>query len=123
MRNYQIKLFTLTLFLLANARSSFAQKTIYGKVIDAATAAPISKASIRVANQKGVVFTDKNGEFKFEVLKIKSEDTLKITSIGYKTIVVPLKNVTSGQIFKLGEEALQLLDVNIKKRKTKVSSV
>lgn len=120
MKNYQIKLLTLALFLLIKAKSSSAQTTVFGKVVDAVKAAPIVKVSIKVVNQNIVVSTDKNGEFRFKISKINSNDSLQISSVGYKSIIIAIKNATSGQTFKLEEKTNQLEDVNVKRRKVKL---
>jgi hypothetical protein len=65
---------------------------VYGKVLDANTGSPIGYASVLISRGDSVIagnFTKDNGDFNLENLPL-GRLTLKITFLGYKTILKPV---------------------------------
>lgn len=78
----------LFIFLLGGP-AVFSQHIIEGKIVDAETGQPVPFASVGVVGTtKG---TSSNGEGQF-TLPITAEVSLKITCVGYETVVVVVKN-------------------------------
>ncbi|MGX5820930.1 SusC/RagA family TonB-linked outer membrane protein [Chitinophaga lutea] len=70
---------------------AFAQQVIRGTVRDSVTKAPIPGATIRVVNGSGGVTTNEKGEFE---LKVPANAELRISSIGFETILVPARKIS-----------------------------
>jgi CarboxypepD_reg-like domain len=99
------KLPAILLLLLCFSFSSFSQKTIKGKVINAATTEPVAGSSVFISNSSKGTVTDKSGYFELTEIPAGKHDLI-ISSIGYETSVY---SFTSEQL------PLQLrIEMNIK---------
>ncbi|HSW53540.1 MAG TPA: TonB-dependent receptor [Ignavibacteriaceae bacterium] len=68
------------------------QITIRGKVLDAETSSHLVNASVLISSRPGVgTYSDNKGEFILTAAFIN--DTLRISFVGYKLLVVPVKNI------------------------------
>jgi len=94
----------LLLFLIAGA--TYAQtKTIKGTITDAK--GPLSGVTIKIKDKPSTTLTDENGNFS---LAVDNTDNLIISSIGYKTIEIPVTDRTTIKV-QLREDATTLKEV------------
>jgi hypothetical protein len=86
-----------------------AQQRLQGKVIDAASRQPIEAASVSLLskNQMGS-FTDLYGNF--SIRSVYPADSIKISSVGYKTAVIPAIQTSELKI-ELQRDIINLQDV------------
>lgn len=86
-----------------------AQQTLRGKVIDAASRQPIEAASVAVLPIKQAAsFTDQYGNFSMRL--VQEADSIKISSVGYKTKVA-LMNKSDEFTIELQRDIVNLQDV------------
>ena len=112
----------LILLSLLVSTIACAQSSFNGKVIDAKTRQPLSRASIKVKAQ-GIEFgTDARGEFGVEFNGAPS-DTVEISHIGYKTKKIPISGFTNNHIVLLEDYSLQLRTVTVTSRKLNLKSI
>ena len=99
-----------------------AQSSFKGKVIDAKTKQPLSRASIKVKAQ-GIEFgADASGEFEIAFNGAPS-DTVEVSHIGYKTKKIPISNFTNNHTVLLEDYSLQLRTVTVTSRKLNLRSI
>ncbi|EPR74228.1 putative outer membrane protein [Winogradskyella psychrotolerans RS-3] len=92
-----LKIITLLIFLF-NISISNAQ-TINGVVKDSLSGGVIAYANILLKNGKGT-YSDESGSFKLNIKNINT-DTLKISTIGYKSKVIPVNLFKNNLIYKV----------------------
>ncbi len=97
---------TVMLAFLMIGTQAFAQKSVTGKVTDA-KGEPIPAAGVQVKGTNVGAITDLDGNFR---INAGSEAELVISSIGYKTVTVPVGNRTVLNVI-LEEDSLLLDDV------------
>ncbi len=100
-----IILFILTLLSI----TSFAQKTVKGKVIDAANNTPLLRATISL-NGGATTSTDQDGSFSFDCTKSSS---VTASFVGYKTVKYSVKNCNEDITIALAATASNLDEVEI----------
>ena len=61
------------------------------QVLDQDTELPIVYATVVLMKARVGVISDDNGNFRIPIIYNTQQDTLKISSIGYKTMFVPLE--------------------------------
>lgn len=81
-------------FILQLPSVSFAQKTFRGKVADAQTGSALAYATIALAKQNTGVNAKQDGSFTL-FSKWSSEDTLIVSCVGYKTLLLPIAELDS----------------------------
>lgn len=102
------KIIFLATTMLA-AASSFAQFSIYGTIKDS-LANPVVGATIKIADTYKGTFSDNNGYFKLNNLDTSSY-AIEISSIGYETKKLAVKNLTENRAYKIIlKESQQNLD-------------
>jgi len=79
----------------ANAQHS---NILKGKVIDESNDTPVPFATIAVMGENYGVITNEDGSFSLPVDKVSGNDTLRISSLGYKTVKVAVSSFTDGVI-------------------------
>jgi len=94
MKNIKITT-TLVLLLLAVSQSAFAQKMIFGKVIDANDESSMPGVNIIVKGTPLGTVTDIDGNF---ALRVPNDATIVVSFTGYKTIEMPVENETDFDI-------------------------
>ena len=92
--------------------------SIQGKIIDKNTKQAIPYVNIGLPNQNQGTVSDKKGYFSLSVRSFH-KDTLRISCIGYRSINIPLKQWTKGQLITLIPEKKQLSEVVIEERPLK----
>jgi hypothetical protein len=94
--------------------ASFSQTHIKGKVIYGNDAGPASAVSIEVLNQKGLeTITNNSGEFSLHIPNPKNTDTLVISSVGYKSLKLPVSSAAKRTEFLLTENTKDMESVTI----------
>lgn len=115
--------FYFTFFFLITTFFTFAQNTgnIYGKIIDKNTQEPLIGATVSVEQSTQGTTTDIEGNFRL-TLSVGTY-TIKVSFVGYQTIIKYNVSVTSGNEqsvnFELEAETSSLSEVTIKNRKEK----
>jgi len=89
---------------------SFAQEIIKVEIIDSETSEPVSYAAVKFIGTSRGILADYNGQFRLPINKIKDITTIKISSIGYETIIVDISS-------------LSISDINILKIKPKIEQL
>jgi len=86
-----MKILIVLLFVFQNL--IYAQEiTVRGKVRDAETLSLLVNASVFISNRPGIgTYSDEKGEFILTSVFIT--DTLRVSFVGYKLLVVPVKNI------------------------------
>lgn len=103
----------ITLFLTAILCSlpSFSQKELRGKVADFMSFMPIENASVYLQNTSIGSITNSDGKFSLRVPKENLNDTLVISSIGYKSYKMPVNEYENGTDIYLEEDVAPLDEV------------
>ena len=97
------------------------------RIIDGSTSKPVVYATVLLKTKKVGTISDEDGNFRIPyVYKIKS-DTLRISSIGYKTAEFPLINLSDDEvnILVLNQKVESLNEITLiteKKRRRKLSA-
>jgi len=82
----------------------FSQTTIEGKVFYKDDATPASFVNVEIINRKGVeTMTNSTGSFSLRVPDPKNSDTVLISSVGYKSIKLPVSVAAKRSEFVLSE--------------------
>ena len=114
-------LFALLLaFIIADV--VLAQSDIRGKVIDAKTKLPLSKATIKVKAQNIELSSGSDGGFDFQV-KNATNDSLVVSHLGYKIFKRSLSDVSIPITISLEDYSIQLRTVTITSRKLNLRHV
>ena len=88
-----MRLFFLLGAMCLLAFSTQAQMTVQGKVVDSVTQKGIPYANIGFPSYSIGTSTNEEGEFIFKIPKERINDTLVLSSIGYATVKILLKNL------------------------------
>ena len=110
------------LLILTLVNLVFAQSIIRGKVIDAKTKLPLSKATIKVKAQDIELSSGSDGGFDVQVNNAIN-DSLLVSHLGYKTFKKSLSDVSSPITISLEDYSIQLRTVTITSRKINLRQV
>ena len=111
-----------SIFLITFAAVAYGQSTLRGKVIDAKTKLPLSRATIKVRTQNVELSSGPDGAFEVQV-KGGIEDSLEVSHVGYKTVRKNLSDVTSPITVTMEDYSIQLRTVTITSRKLNLRQV
>ena len=112
MKHFTLKsLFTLFIFFIT--ATTFAQTELKGKVADFLTFQPIESASVYIENTTIGSITNADGNFVLKVPQQHLQDTLVISSIGYKSFKVIISEFENGSDIFLEEDVASLDEVVI----------
>lgn len=112
MKHFTLKsLFTLFIFFIT--ATTFAQTELKGKVADFLTFQPIESASVYIENTTIGSITNADGNFVLKVPQQHLQDTLVISSIGYKSFKVVISEFENGSDIFLEEDVASLDEVVI----------
>ncbi len=92
----------------------FSQVKIKGKIIHKKDATPAAYASVSLLNQKGGSLSDNSGNFSFYISKLKKDDTLLISSVGYQSLKMPVTAALTRSEFELKEDSKNLEAVTVR---------
>ena len=88
------------LFVLLFASNIYSQ-SLKVKVLDSVSFAPIPYATVYFSNNKGII-SDENGIFELIIRELKNQDSLFVSSMGYKKASFSLNEfINQKNIFKL----------------------
>ncbi len=115
--------FSLTTLICLFSLSIFGQKIMDGIIIDSEINKPVPYVNIGILNKNKGTVSDKNGKFSIEISNDFSNDTIRISSIGYKTQsyivnILQEKMITNSSI-KLYPETVALNEVVVSGKKLK----
>lgn len=104
----------------ADAQDSVSKYRIYGHIKDISTNESLPYASIRIRNKSYGCTSDNDGNFSFYAPQLN--DTLIISSLGYKEVRIPLSDrIRMPQAIAMTPERYELKEVTIKPKKEKYS--
>lgn len=108
-------------FILALTCSAVLKAQFYGTIIDAGTGEPVPYAIVQYEGTSIGQQSDADGKFQIGIYK--EHNKLKVSCIGYKTVVVTVNasQTEIHSIIKLYSDDILLSEVVIKKSKTKYS--
>lgn len=112
MKHFTLKSFLALLIFFIGA-TTFAQTELKGKVADFLTYAPIESASVYIQNTIIGSITNTDGNFVLKVPQQNLQDTLVISSIGYKSFRVVISEFENGADIFLEEDVASLDEVVI----------
>lgn len=112
MKHFTLKHF-FTLFIILIGATSFAQTELKGKVSDFLTFQPIESASVYIKNTTIGSITNADGKFLLQVPEKNINDTLVISSIGYKSFETVINLYDGSSDIYLEEDVASLDEVVI----------
>jgi len=112
MKHFTLKHFSL-LFVFFIGTTTFAQTELKGKVADFLTFQPIESASVYIENTTIGSITNADGNFVLKVPQQHLQDTLVISSIGYKSFKIVISEFENGSDIFLEEDVASLDEVVI----------
>lgn len=101
--------------LLKKAKTGTLVRSIKGLVIDGRTRQPLPYSIVFLSNKSTGTITNQAGRFELKVQTNDYSDTVGISHIGYKMVLVPLSSVdTSALVIRLSSEKVQIREVVVK---------
>jgi CarboxypepD_reg-like domain len=97
----------------------YAQKQISGTILNRITTLPIQFASVGLMIQNTGVYTDEKGNFSIAAVKHINNDTLIISFVGFKTVLIPTSTFINNSTIKLEAKENILNEVVITSRQKK----
>ncbi len=94
--------------------TAVAQNNIRGKIVYDRDARPASAVSVTLVNHRGGNITDQAGNFDLDIPSGGNNDTVIISSVGYQSIKMPVRQAMAKKEFKLVEIAKELPTVTVK---------
>ena len=112
------KLFLLFFFIAGTIKA----QTLNGIIQDSKSKVPLPFSNLVLLNTKIGAYSNDSGHFDFTI-NLNSNDTLKISSIGYESLFVPLKDLTNIKKveFNLKQKTYFLDEIIINTKKIKYS--
>ena len=93
---------------------TIAQQFIKGNVFNQKDGKPLAGASIKIQKRNVGILTNASGKFEMQIEKIRKSDTLIISSIGFKTIKIPVTEALNRNDFFLKTDPTDLENIVIK---------
>jgi len=100
--------------LMVLAGAALSQKTTRVIVVDSATVEPLPAVFVRIKSSNRSVLADPSGIF---TITTKRADTLILTHVGYKDVIVPLFFEEDAILIRMGEKITLLNEVTISSRR------
>jgi formylglycine-generating enzyme required for sulfatase activity len=113
---------SFSIFLIVALNVAYGQSTFRGKVIDAKTKSPLSRATIKVKAQNVELSSGRDGTFELQDINGAS-DSIEVSHIGYKTVRKKLSELTSPMTIPMEDYSIQLRTVTITSRKLNLRQV
>jgi CarboxypepD_reg-like domain len=105
---------TLSISILFFSQIIFAQSQIKGKITYGDNDAPAAYASVELANDKGAnTISDNAGHFNLNIKESQKRDSIIISSVGYKTLRMPVAVAINKSVFRLTEAIKTIEDVTV----------
>ncbi len=108
-----LKVYLLFPFMVL-AGAAFSQKTIRVIVVDSATIEPLPAVFVRIKNTNRSILADPSGIF---TITTKRADTLVLTHVGYKDVIIPLFFEEDAILIRMSEKIMLLNEVTISSRR------
>jgi hypothetical protein len=100
--------------ILFISQFTFAQTAIKGKVIHDNDDAPATFASIELAHDKGAkAMSDNTGNFNLNISESQKKDSIIISSVGYKTVRMPVSAALKRSVFTLSQSTQTIEGVTV----------
>ena len=100
--NKFLKIGAAACFFIFSSCFAYGQKVFRGHIMDEETMHPISYASVGVMGKEIGSISDSSGTFKVTLPnQVKESDTILITSVGYHSLKVAVKEATMKSMFQL----------------------
>jgi hypothetical protein len=99
----------LLLFLALSINSLHAQKNVQGVIKDRTTKDPIAYVNIGVVNKNTGTVSASDGSFSMSLPEALDQETMKISSIGYKSLEMPVSRFRT----MIGENASVYLEADV----------
>lgn len=119
----KIKLPTTTFLFFLGTLPFLAQNSAKGIIKDAETDKPIPYVNIGIVKKNKGTVSNPEGEFEFEIPSDLENDTLRLSSIGYQSKSVLVKdfiaNLKVNSVIKLSPEVTELEEVVVTNKKLK----
>ena len=106
--------FCLILFATLQPGLLFSQTHIKGRIINVRDGKPIAYTSVGIVKRKAYVQSDAYGNFKLTIDNIKSNDSIFITSVGYKVLKLSFNDALLKNEFAFYEHNVDLQPVVLK---------
>ena len=105
----------LTVFLIAGFNTlAFSQMTIAGRILSKNEEGTIPYATVGVKGKNAGTVADSKGRFRlFFPRFVKQTDTVVISSIGYYSLELPVKDAVKKEDFEMEEEPKELPHVSV----------
>ncbi len=97
----------LTFYFTICCIPAFSQSLISGKIVNNRDGKPVTNASIGIPGKR-FRQSDANGNFRFTLSEFKQRDSLIITSVGFKTVRIPVTEAVNMKEFRLQEQVKDL---------------
>lgn len=110
---YKAVKYVLGMFICMSSTSGFSQTELKSKIVDFMTFAPIESASIYVQNSTVGTVSNADGKFVLVIPKKLENDTLVVSSIGYKSFKTAIQDFDFTQDIFLEEDVASLDEVLI----------
>lgn len=101
-------------FLIVAAEVAHSQKTTRVVVVDSATFKPLPAVFVRVKNTKRSTLADPSGIF---TISTKRTDTLLLSHVGYKDVVIPLFFEEDAILIRMSEKITLLNEATVSSRR------
>lgn len=103
-------------------------QTISGKIVDSKTKRPIPYVNIGILHKNAGTVCDSCGFFKLNYIKRNTDDTLKISCVGYSSFVLPLYSVNENSFlehttFELDPQENELKEIVVRPGKIKTKTL
>ncbi|WP_246130327.1 carboxypeptidase-like regulatory domain-containing protein [Bizionia saleffrena] len=105
--------YLLSLFFFAVSLSAFSQKELKNKIVDFMTLAPLESASVYIQNTTIGTVSNPDGKFVLLVPKAHVNDTLVVSSIGYKSYKMAVSLFDNTKEVYLEEDIASLEEVQL----------
>lgn len=105
--------YLLTLFVLP-AGTATAQIELHGRIVYQKDDRPAASASVTLMHSYSGNISDLSGNFRLHVPPSRYNDTVVISSVGYQSIYIPVKQAVNRSEFKLIELSRDLSTVTVK---------
>ena len=106
--NQKVFFFSLVVSLICFSASG--QRLVKGIVVDSITLNSVPSAAVKIKGTGRGTITNAGGIF---LLKVKETDTLEISSIGYKRVMVPINFEEEIMFVRMTEDAIMLREVTV----------
>lgn len=106
--------FFLSFSIFTFSQNSFAQNVIKGRIIYKNDAAPAAFVSVGLALDKGPkAMSDNTGNFHLNITDAQKKDSIVISSVGYKTLSIPVSEALNRSVFSLTEAVKTIEGVTV----------